>query len=108
MNTYTVQSVEVIESDSLTLTEVISYTALDRSSVIEMINAGVVQATGDENTIDQCRFSARELAKLRTAQRLIDEFNVNIDGAALIVELLEERDTLRSQVEMLRKMVEES
>jgi chaperone modulatory protein CbpM len=108
MSTYTVQSVEVIESDSLTLTEVISYTALSRSRVIEMINAGVVDAVGDENAIDQCRFSARELTKLRTAQRLIVELGVNIDGAALILELLEERDSLRSQVELLRKMVEEA
>lgn len=106
MSTYTIQSVEVIESDSLTLTEVISYSALDRYQVIEMINAGIVEAIGNQSALDQCRFPARELAKLRAAQRLVNDLGINLDGAALILELLDERNALRSEVTILRKMIE--
>jgi chaperone modulatory protein CbpM len=50
--------------------------------------------------------SARELARLRTAARLIRDLGVNVSGAALAVELLEARRELETRLRALESCVQ--
>jgi chaperone modulatory protein CbpM len=100
--------VEVLDG-SLTLIEFCSYAQLPRQHVIDMIEAGVLEPLGDmtdELLEDWCRFAAHDLRRARIARRLMNDLGVNLDGAAMILDLIEERDALHSQIGMLEKMLE--
>ena len=46
----------------------------------------------------QWRFGLREIHRVQTAQRLIRDLQVNLAGAALALDLLEELEELRRKV----------
>ena len=62
-------------------------------SALEPVN---LQATGYQQT--QWRFSVNSLQRARTAMRLQRDLNVNLSGVALALELLEEIETLETQL----------
>jgi chaperone modulatory protein CbpM len=61
--------------------------------VIEIVAEGIVEPIGLEPR--QWRFSGRSLTRVQRVVRLQQEFEVNLPGAALALELLEEVERLR-------------
>ena len=59
--------------------------------VVEMIEYGIIDPDVTENT---ARFHGEALVRAQIAARLIRDLGVNIQGAALAIELVEELDRL--------------
>jgi chaperone modulatory protein CbpM len=106
MTQFTSTQVELLDG-SLTLIEFCTYSQLPKQLVIDMIDAGVLEPLGVPQTeLNDCRLANRDLRRARIAQRLMDDLSINIDGAAMIIDLLEERDELHRRVALLEKMLE--
>jgi chaperone modulatory protein CbpM len=69
------------------------------SKLVEMVEWGLLEAQGDRP--EEWRFGGRALRRARTAFRLQADLGVNLAGAAVIVDLLDERGALRSRVAQL-------
>jgi chaperone modulatory protein CbpM len=98
--------IEVLDDNgSLTLVEFIATTHLERERLVEFVDVGLLEPTGQ--LIDQWRFANRDLRRVRAAQRLINDLGINPSAAALILDLIEERDELLARAAMLERMLEE-
>lgn len=71
--------------------------------IVEVVEHGLVDAHG--SAPDAWRFTATAVFRMRRAIRLCDDLGVNLAGASLAVELLEELDRLRSDVARLNRLL---
>ncbi len=81
------------ESVELTLTEICSACSVSEQLVIEIVAEGIVEPIGDERA--QWRFSGIAVTRIQRVLRLQRDFEVNLPGAALALDLLEEIERLR-------------
>ncbi len=70
--------------------------------VVEVVEHGLVDPGPQP---DEWRFTAPAVFRIRRAIRLCDDLGVNLAGACLAVELLDELDQLRSQVAQLSRLL---
>ena len=93
---------EIFEEYSiLDVDELSRLCAVDRTYIVELVEEGVlhtVQMAGSE-----WRFSGSELRRARTALRLQRDLEINLPGVALALQLLEELDRLRRELEAGRR-----
>jgi chaperone modulatory protein CbpM len=83
------------EGVTLTLREICEVCGTEESIVVEMVHEGVVEPV-DERP-GTWVFSGVAVARIRTALRLQRDLRVNLPGAALALELLEEIQALKSR-----------
>jgi chaperone modulatory protein CbpM len=100
----TVETQVLAEGEWLSVTQVCRASQIDADVVIELAELGLVCPRGDAP--QDWQVSARELARLRTAARLIRDLGVNVSGAALAVELLEARHELETRLRALERCVQ--
>lgn len=81
------------DSVEFSLEELCAACRVSQDFVVEVVAEGVVEPTGAEPS--QWRFSGRALTRVQRVIRLQEEFDVNLPGAALALELLEEVERLR-------------
>ena len=81
------------ESSELTLAEICSACSVPEQLVVEIVAEGIVEPIGDERT--HWRFSGFAVTRIQRVIRLQREFEVNLPGAALALDLLEEIERLR-------------
>ena len=98
-------SIDILDDGSITLVEIIASAHIERTLVIEMVDAGLLDPSGD--AIEQWQFASRDLRRLRVAQRLVNDLGVNLSGAALILDLIEERDALLARIAIQQRMMDE-
>jgi chaperone modulatory protein CbpM len=99
-----IHSIEILGAQgSITLTQISSYTNVERARVIEMVDAGLLEPMG--HAIEQWQFAHRDLRRLRTAERLMNDLGINLSSVALILDLIEERDELLARVALLQRMM---
>ena len=79
---------------TLNLNEVCEVCGIEESLVIEMVREGIAQPVDEAQA--RWEFSGVAVARLRTAWRLQRDLHVNLAGAALALDLLEELASLRS------------
>ena len=82
------------ETLTLTLHEVCEACGFEESIVIEMVEEGVAEPLSP--TTEEWVFSGIAVARLRTAYRLQRDLHVNLAGAALALDLLDEIRRIRS------------
>lgn len=82
---------QVIET--LTLTELCRFCGADSGWVMELVEHGALDPQDPTST--EWEFHAVAIARARKARRLQRDFEVNVAGIALILDLLDERDALR-------------
>ena len=80
------------ESLTLTLHEVCEVCGVEESIVIEMVREGIAEPI--DATASKWQFTGVAAARIRTAHRLRRGLDVNLPGAALALELLEQIDEL--------------
>ena len=87
------------EQTELTLAEVCRACAAQADMIIDLVNEGVLTPEG--NTPDHWQFTGVHLYRAKVALRLQNDLGVNLAGAALALELLDELDSLRAHLHML-------
>lgn len=83
------------ESLTLSLHDLCEYCGVEESIVVEMVREGIAEPIDDAST--EWQFTGRSVARIRIAHRLRRDLDVNLAGAALALELLEEIEALRTR-----------
>jgi chaperone modulatory protein CbpM len=81
------------DSVELSLTELCNACRVSEDLVVDIVAEGIVEPLGGERT--QWRFTGVAVTRIQRVVRLQQEFDVNLPGAALALELLEEIERLR-------------
>ena len=95
MNTHTLQPTQ------LTLDELCRTCAVHAGYIVELVQEGVIVPTlvvGDSSAPEAWRFNSVHVRHTKVAWRLQRDLDVNLPGAALALQLLEELASLRSQL----------
>ncbi|MFM0397614.1 chaperone modulator CbpM [Paraburkholderia phytofirmans] len=90
----------VDESIEFTLVELSQVSGASEEELTLWVSEGVFEPTGERP--QDWRFSGAALKRVRTAQRLAHDFEINPPGVALALDLLDEIDSLRSRAKRLR------
>lgn len=88
----------------ITLQEVCYNTGLSRETVIDIVDHGIVQPQGE--IPEQWRFDDQCLCIVQRARRLQQDLELNWQGIALVLELLEQRDRLMTENAALLRRLE--
>lgn len=88
----------IIEDTSLTLAELCRACDVHADWVFGLVEEGIIEPNGKE--IRTWRFSGRSLVRVRSALRLQRDLGVNLAGIALALDLMEELEKLRTQLNM--------
>jgi len=86
----------VIEEDSLTLEELCRACGAHPDWIMSLVEESIIEPHGNE--IQSWLFSGVSLVKARSALRLERDLGVNLAGIALALDLLEELESLRAQI----------
>src|SRR5258708_6267178 len=89
----------------LQFAEFVTYCHVERSVVTQMVDVGVLEPKGD--VPEEWCFAARDLRRVRTAQRLARDLGINYEGAAVILDLLDERDSILARLHALQLALSE-
>lgn len=92
----------LIDGEELTLGELCRSCSLHAEAVVAMVEEGLVEPAGRRAHYRQWRFSRVDLRRIQTAQRLQRDLGVNLSGAALALELLDELVALRERLRRLQ------
>lgn len=83
--------------DALTLEEVCRACAVQREFVVEMLEEGVIDPA-EGQAPESWRFTSVQVHLVAVAWRLQRDLGVNLPGAALALQLMQELDTLRAHL----------
>lgn len=97
-----ITGVIVEESQSLTLEEFCQATHTSREIIVEMIDYKLIQPQGNQPS--EWRFDSLSLRRGRIAASFY-KLEINMQGVALAVELLEEVEQLRRQIALLESLL---
>lgn len=87
---------ELLEEDvELSLAEICQACRVPAEQIVELVSEGVIEPIGQGHR--QWRFRAISVRRVRCALRLQHDLGVNIAGAALALDLLEELAQLRAR-----------
>lgn len=81
------------DSVEFSLTELCAACRVSEELVVEIVAEGIVEPLGSDRT--QWRFTGVALTRVQRVLRLQHDFGVNLPGAALALDLLEELERLR-------------
>jgi len=77
----------------------------ERPWVLELVEIGLLEPHGAAP--EAWRFAARDLLRARTTARLVNDLGVNLAGAGVILDLLEERRELIARLERIERLIED-
>ncbi len=98
--TTVISGVVLDESVDFSLGELCQYCGVGVEVLIDMVDEGLLEPIGSGP--DNWRFPGSALQRAQTALRLTHDLRVNLAGAALALELLDELDSLRRQLRLLQ------
>lgn len=87
----------VDENTELTLVQLSQACGQPAEWVLELVEEGIIEPVGEDRA--HWRFRGRSLRRVQIVQRLESDLGVNLAGAALALELLEEVEQLRRKLE---------
>lgn len=91
---------EIFEEDIvLSLADLCRACQLPAERVLELVQEGVIEPVGRDPA--RWRFQAISVRRVRCVQRLEQDLGVNVAGAALAIDLLEELEQLRTRLRRL-------
>lgn len=93
----------VSEADWIGAGEICALCRLDLEAIAELAELGLVAPRG--SAPDEWLLPAAALPRLALAGRLMRDLGVNVNGAALAVELLEAQQSLARQLERLEQLL---
>lgn len=96
-----VSGVVLDESVSFSLPELCRCFGISAEAVIEMVDEGLIEPSGAEPP--RWRFHGVALRRVQTALRLRQDLRVNLAGAALALDLMEELEDVRQRLRRLEQ-----
>lgn len=93
MSKKTVHEPEILEIHYLSLQQLCSSAQVEETVVVQLVEIEVLSPVADE--ANAWRFQADDLSRVRKANRLMQEFDLSPLGLALVIDLLDELETLR-------------
>ena len=87
----------VDETTSLHVDELCARLRIERQWIVELVELGALEPRGGRDP-SAWAFPLAEVPRLRTMTRLVEDLGVNLPGAAIILELVEERRRLLAQL----------
>jgi chaperone modulatory protein CbpM len=96
----TVTTISVEEFPELTLDELCAACDISPDFIEEILDYGVIEAT---DALEDMRFNESDLRRIKTILRLQNDLEINVAGAALVLDLIEEIEDLRSRIDVLEK-----
>lgn len=95
--------VEIVDPEGIfTLEEVCERLPLDADFVISCVEYGIADAQGESTPESWC-FSFTSVRRLQKARRLQRDLEMDFSGLSVVLELLEDMEQMRRQVEVLEK-----
>jgi len=88
----------VEDGDNLSLVTLCRGCSLPVEVIIKMVDRGMIDPVDSTIRVSQWQFSSSSLLRVKTALRLQRDLEVNLAGAALALELLDEIKQLRQQL----------
>ena len=88
-----ISAVLLDDSVDVSLVELCSLCRVSEELVVEIVAEGIVEPRGTES--GQWRFSGVALARVQRVVRLQQDLGINLPGAALALDLLDELERLR-------------
>lgn len=89
------------EHCDFTLEELCTSCSVQREYIIELVDEGIVEPLEQQRGQQHWRFTGNNLLRVRKARRLQQDLGINLAGAALVLELMEEIETLRGRIARL-------
>lgn len=86
------------ENSTFTLDELCTACSVHTEYIIELVDEGILEPMELQREQQLWTFTGRSLLRARKARRLQQDLGVNLAGAALVLELIEEIDRLREKV----------
>ncbi len=100
MNRKDILEAELLEDDNaMTLAELARRCATDAEWLLQLVNEGILVPSG--RALPEWRFSHISIWRVRRVQRLQVDLGVNLAGAALALEMLDEIESLRRRLASL-------
>ncbi|MBI2800621.1 MAG: hypothetical protein HYX63_10140 [Gammaproteobacteria bacterium] len=87
-----------------TLEEVCALCRIQPEIIVELVDFGVLNPAGA--AVTEWRFPAQSILRTRRAARLRHDLELNLPGLALALDLLDDIESLRQEVEVLRAQLE--
>jgi len=88
----------VVDGDHpLTIAELSRACCMHAEWVMELVDEGILEPTHSEHS--RLRFSGSSLRRALVVRRLQRDLGVNLAGAALALQLMDEMDTLRARID---------
>jgi len=84
---------DLLQDYCLTLQQLCHSAAIEPEFVLELVEYDVLEPQGQRAV--NWRFRAEDLARLRQAKRLMRDFELNLSGLSLVMQLLDEVVELR-------------
>ncbi|AZT84944.1 molecular chaperone [Marinobacter sp. NP-4(2019)] len=99
-------TVEVVEPQMvLTLRDICERGECPAEFVIKLVSYGIIAPVEDVPEVRHWRFDVAALARLRKAQRLQRDLKMNLPGLAMSLELLDEIQEMRREVDRLNQQL---
>ena len=101
MNQKILEGILLDEQTELSLQELCRACSSSEEWVIELVEEGAIEPIGhsvQRTQLTQWKFSASSLHRARIAKRLQRDLKINLSGAALALDLLNEIETLQSRL----------
>ena len=98
------QDVQVELTFYFTLGELCDRSGSSPDFILDLVDLGIITPLKSTPTLV---FDAVALNRLRRAQRLQRDLNINTPGIAMSLELLEEVEQLRREVGLLRQLIQQ-
>ena len=90
---YHSKPMHIEENFTLSISEVCLSLGIEKKWVIEVIEEGIVHPTASQHT--QPTFDQQAITRLKTSLSLHRDLGVNLSGIALVLDLLDEIETLK-------------
>lgn len=98
-----VSGIVVEDEKAISLVELCRYCSQPAEQIIKMVERGVIEPIEPTLAHSHWHFSSDSLLRVQTARRLQRDLEVNLAGAVLALELLDEIKELRQQVAYLQR-----
>ncbi len=97
-----IEATLIDETVTFTMREVCEACGVHAERIVEIVEYGVVEPPGAPPS--QWRFDAHALHRIRRALNLCQDLGVNLAGASLALDLLDELGDLRTRVAQLSRL----